>query len=218
VSVAAAAAAASLRDPGRVAAGWPLSAAEPLAMVLLHAMPDRLAHSLMAGRQARRLASAVPAEERELLVAAATLHDIGYAAAVRQTGFHPIDGARFLRATGAPDRLACLVAHHSEAQLLAAAKGLLPALAEFPRECSELSDALDYADLTTGPTGTLMSVPDRLADIGRRHADEAPPLRAARARRNPFLLEAAQRVRARLTAAGDGSAQTRASDGVAPRP
>lgn len=38
-----------------------------------------------------------------------------YAAALRDTGFHPIDGAKYLAAAGWPNRIASLVAHHSAA-------------------------------------------------------------------------------------------------------
>ena len=48
-------------------------------------------------------------DESEVLVAAAYLHDIGYAAELAQTGFHPLDGARFVRSMGelAPGGLGC---------------------------------------------------------------------------------------------------------------
>lgn len=51
------------------------------------------------------------------------------------TGFHPLDGARFLRdVTRADESLCCLVAHHSYAILDAAECGLAADLAaEFPR-------------------------------------------------------------------------------------
>jgi putative nucleotidyltransferase with HDIG domain len=35
-----------------------------------------------------------------VLVSAAWLHDIGYAPDIVETGFHPLDGARFLRRSG----------------------------------------------------------------------------------------------------------------------
>ena len=41
--------------------------------------------------------------DRELLVAAAYLHDIGYAPELAATGFHPLDGARHLRSLGDED-------------------------------------------------------------------------------------------------------------------
>ena len=38
------------------------------------------------------------------LVAAAWLHDIGYAPELVETGFHPLDGARYLRREGLMNR------------------------------------------------------------------------------------------------------------------
>lgn len=53
-----------------------------------------------------------------LLLAAATLHDVGYAPRLAATGFHPLDGARFLRDEhGAEERLVRLVANHSFAHV-----------------------------------------------------------------------------------------------------
>ena len=43
-------------------------------------------------------------ENAELLVAAAVLHDVGYAPTVALTGFHPLDDARYLAGLGASDR------------------------------------------------------------------------------------------------------------------
>jgi HD domain-containing protein len=176
---------------------WSSGHARWLARRLLRGLPDRMAHSLLAGVQARRVRATVPIADADLLVSAALVHDIGYAPALRHTGFHPIDGANFLLMLGAPHRLAALVAHHSESHLLAAAHGLLPELSRFRREQGPVADALAYADMTAGPHGTPMSVPDRLADIAARHAHEDPELVAARGARVPLLLAAAQRVQLR---------------------
>ena len=185
--------------------------AAALASEVLAELPDRLAHSRLAGRQARRLAGTVPPEDRDLLVAAALLHDIGYAPPLRNTDFHPLDGARHLAATAAPPRLAALVAHHSEARLLAEPRGLLAELKEFEREASPVSDALTYADMTAGPSGESMAVEDRLRDIEVRHRHEDAELLAARRARVPRLLAAADRVRHRLAAAG-GAAERAGED------
>jgi hypothetical protein len=88
----------------------------------------------------------VSKDERDLLVATAWLHDIGYAPELRQTGFHPLDGARHLESVGAPARLVQLVAHHSGAIYEAE-------LAVYEREDSPVLDALIFADMTTGPAG-----------------------------------------------------------------
>ena len=174
--------------------------AQQLARSLLGGLPDRWMHTQAAAAQALLVAAAVSPPERDLLIAAAWLHDIGYAAQLNETGFHPIDGARHLRALGAPLPLAALVADHSEAALLAEARGLLDQLeAEFPRAGLLVSDALAYADMTAGPTGQRMTVPDRLVDIRLRHAAEPAPLNAARLSREPLLTAAGARVQRRLT-------------------
>lgn len=175
-----------------------IATARSLAAALLAELPDRRAHSELAGVQARRLAAAVARDDRDLLVAAAHLHDIGYAHALRRTGFHPLDGARYLAAAGAPPRLAGLVAHHSEARLLARALGLASELDEFGLELSPVSDALTCADMTSGPTGEPITVRDRLCDIEARHRDDDPELFAVRLARAPLLLAACDRVRHRL--------------------
>ncbi|MDX2644346.1 HDIG domain-containing protein [Streptomyces sp. PA03-1a] len=92
----------------------PQGAAE-LAESLLPPLGNRWLHTQAVAARAREVSAAVPAGERDLLVAAAWLHDIGYAPELRDTGFHPVDGARHLEALGAPGRLVRLVAHHSGA-------------------------------------------------------------------------------------------------------
>ncbi len=44
-------------------------------------------------------------EDQQTLVVAAYLHDIGYAPSLAIEGFHPLDGARFVREQG-DDRVA----------------------------------------------------------------------------------------------------------------
>lgn len=102
------------------------------------------------------------------LLAAAHLHDIGYAPQLVQTGFHPLDGARFLRSQG-KERLASMVAHHSEARFEAALRHLDAELDTYARERSALADALIYCDLQTGPTGEHISLRERGADIKHRY-------------------------------------------------
>ena len=59
-----------------------------------------------------------------ILVAAAWLHDIGYAPELVETGFHPLDGARYLRRAGVDGQVVSLVAYHSCAQIEAEVRGL----------------------------------------------------------------------------------------------
>jgi HD superfamily phosphodiesterase len=112
----------------------------------------------------------LPAEDRELLISAAWLHDIGYAPALHDTGLHSLDGARYLRAVGAPPRLCRLVAHHTASIVEAESRGLAAVLEEeFPVEHSDVADALTYVDMTTGPQGQAMTVRERLREILERY-------------------------------------------------
>ncbi|MFF5096263.1 MULTISPECIES: HD domain-containing protein [Actinosynnema] len=158
---------------------------------------DRWAHVRGVARRAAELAATVPENDRGLLVCAAWLHDVGYAEPLRDSGFHPLDGARRLERDGWPPRLVGLVAHHSGASLVAAVLGLDDELARYPREDGPVADALTHTDQTTGPTGRRVSVPDRLAEVLERHGPGSPnalahPVRA------PRLLAVADRVERRL--------------------
>jgi hypothetical protein len=136
------------------------------------ALPARWRHVQAVAAQAERL-SAVPGVAGGLLVAAAWLHDIGYAPDLLDTGFHPIDGGRFLRKLGAEDRLACLVAHHSCAIYEARVRGLADVLpGEFPQEASPTYDALVFCDLTTGPAGRQVTYTARIKEIKERYGPD----------------------------------------------
>jgi len=76
--------------------GW----AADYAAELLSPLGDRWVHVQGVVRQAHRAAAILPPEEREVLVAAAYLHDLGYAPSLAVTGLHALDGARHLRAIG----------------------------------------------------------------------------------------------------------------------
>lgn len=108
--------------------------------------------------------------EAEVLVAAAYLHDIGYAPVIAMTGFHPLDGARFVRDSGSPE-LAALVAQHTGARNEALIRGI-ELVAEFPFDDSLLYRALSYCDLTTGPDGAPTNVDDRVAEICERYGSD----------------------------------------------
>lgn len=109
-------------------------------------------------------------EDRQALVGAAWLHDIGYATALSDTGFHPLDGARHLRRIGFDPRVTALVAHHSCAEIEAELRGLGAELrSEFPRERTIVADALCVCDFTTGPDGEPLSVTERLYEIRARY-------------------------------------------------
>ncbi len=133
-------------------------------------LPRRWAHTQGVAAQARRL-QLILGKDADLIVAAAWLHDIGYSPGIALTGFHPLDGARYLRdIRHAHTRLCRLVAHHSCAAIEAEERGLCDVLsAEFQPERPELTDALTYCDMTTGPDGRHLTVDERLTEIQTRY-------------------------------------------------
>jgi hypothetical protein len=140
-------------------------------------------------------------DDGELLVGAALLHDIGYAPGLACTGFHPLDGARYLRGLGGPDRLVNLVAHHSCARLEAELRGLADELAEFADERTALRDALWWADMTTTPDGGETTAAERVAEIQTRYGPDDLVSRFVR-RAWDDLNSAVERTQHRLEAAG----------------
>jgi HD superfamily phosphodiesterase len=128
----------------------------------------RWVHTQAVAKRASEIGGVVAIDDRPTLVAAAYLHDIGYTTELAETGFHPLDGAIWLRAHGL-ERLASLVAHHSGARFEAAARGYAERLAAFSEEQSAVADALTYCDLTTGPNGERISVASRLNEIKARY-------------------------------------------------
>jgi HD domain len=151
-------------------------------------------------RQAQRVSQALDEVDRPYLVAAAWLHDIGYAPVLAATAFHPLDGARHVRSLG-QERLARLVAYHSSARWEAEALGLSDELAAFPREDSPTADALTYCDMTTSPTGQHITLTGRLAEIAERYGPEHLVFRCLQ-RAHEYLAAAVQRTEQRLRTAG----------------
>lgn len=137
---------------------------------LLGSIGTRLPHVLTAASVARRLAPLFDPADADLLVAAATLHDIGYAPGLRHTGFHPLDGGLYLAEQGYSPRLAALVAHHSLAVIMAPGQGVSDLEAWFPRERSLVADALAFSDMHSAPDGTLVAARERIGDIAARHS------------------------------------------------
>ncbi|MEV4708660.1 HDIG domain-containing metalloprotein [Actinoplanes sp. NPDC049316] len=185
---------------GVLGPGGDVHRARDLAQTLLVDLPERWRHTIGVARRAEQVQDTVGSgTDGEALLIAAWLHDIGYAAELRDTGFHPLDGARHLAVTGWPPRIAVLVAHHSAARYLADTRGLAEQLEEFPCEQSPVSDALIYADQTVGPNGVTMNLEQRLTDMLHRHGPGSPNA-AAHARRAPELRAAVQRVDQRQAA------------------
>jgi hypothetical protein len=145
-----------------------ISWASEQAAMFLAPLGNRWLHVQGVVEQARQVGAILDIEDRVYLLAGAYLHDIGYAPSLQRTGFHPLDGAYFLRSHN-QDRLASLVAYHSEAQQEARLRGLYQELAQFPRETSAVADALTYCDMTTNAVGLSVSFQERIADILSRY-------------------------------------------------
>jgi HD domain len=154
---------------------WAVASSE----MLLSPLGPRWSHVRQVGEQARRIAHVVPPTDRDLLVAAAYLHDVGYAPDLAKTGFHPLDGARWVRDCGPGGRLAGLVAHHSCAIYEAQVRGLRDTLlSEFEPEDSATYDALVFCDMTIGPSGESFSFDERVNDIYERYGPDHEVSRA----------------------------------------
>lgn len=166
--------------------------------LLAEPLPVRWAHVEGVGHTAEGIAHIV-GQDAELLVCAAWLHDIGYSPDLNRAGFHPLDGARYLRDVIKTDeRLVRLVANHSCALIEARNRGLAEDLAdEFPAPDDFVLDALTYCDMTTSPTGERVDLDQRLDEAFRRYGDGHLVTRSLQEAR-PKLEASAKRVRAAL--------------------
>ncbi len=163
----------------------------------LGGLRPRWDHVQAVGRLAETLAPAFGSEGTEL-VAAAYLHDIGYAEQLVETGFHPLDGARFVQRLG-HERLASLVANHSGARYEADLRGIEALDEEFPFADTPLDRALTYCDMTIGPTGRSVDFDARVAEIQSRYGAEHTVSRAIHAAL-PELRRAVAATEAHLAA------------------
>ncbi|MDG4795446.1 HD domain-containing protein [Micromonospora sp. WMMD1082] len=184
-----------------VAMGWAATTGpdrDTARQLLETQLPRRWRHVQAVAAKAERISAAVPVDDRQVLVASAWLHDIGYSPDLVDTGFHPLDGGRWLRRAHHDDRVAALVAHHSCAWLEAEERGLDKVLtAEFAREDTPVTDALCFCDLTTGPDGQDFEVHARLAEIRSRYGAGHVVTRFI-VRAEPEIVAAVQRTERRL--------------------
>ncbi|MER5972717.1 HD domain-containing protein [Streptomyces sp. NPDC002055] len=165
------------------------------------ALPRRWAHSQGVAARAEEIGRLLH-KDANLLTAAATLHDVGYAPRLAITGFHPLDGARFLRDEHRADaRLTRLVANHSFALLEAEERGLREELAtEFPLlDDPLLVDALVYCDMTTTPDGGRTTARERVAEIVGRYGPDGVVGRFIQ-RAAPEIFSSVEKVEAALVA------------------
>src|SRR3954447_493733 len=111
----------------------PSNAEELARRLLAGALPRRWSHVVAVAQKARTIARGLT-QDGELLEATAWVHDVGYAPTVASSGFHPLDGAKYLNSHGAPKRVVDLVAFHSSARTEAREFGVADELAVFHDE------------------------------------------------------------------------------------
>lgn len=153
-------------------------------------MHPRWEHIRSAGRRAEELARTGLVPRR--IVVAAWLHDVGYGPALLDTGFHPLDGARFLRSNGWPEEVASLVAWHSAADRDAERRGLEDQLAAFAPPPQLELDMLNLIDLSTSPTGAAVTDCERIAEVIARHGPSSPTGSAKIIAREELLASSAR--------------------------
>jgi putative nucleotidyltransferase with HDIG domain len=175
-------------------------ARELAASLLAEPLPRRWAHTQGVAARAASLAR-VLGHHAELLESAAWLHDIGYSPDLATTGFHPLDGARFLRDAKRADPMLCrLVAHHSCACIEAEERGISDVLvSEFSPVHDDLMSALIYCDMTTDPDGNHVTYDERLTEIVSRYGGEHLVSRSMR-RAEPDVRRAIAEVDRMLSA------------------
>jgi hypothetical protein len=134
--------------------------------------------------------------DADAVMAAAWLHDVGYAPALAWTGFHPVDGAKFARESGFSELIVSLVAFHSGAEFEACERGQESLLATFTRPPRDLLDRVTYCDMTIGPDGSPIPVEDRIAEVLDRYGADDPVHRAMSPAKGPLLAAVARVQRA----------------------
>lgn len=148
-----------------------VAAAEELAADLLRHDSQRWAHTQAVAARAEQAGIGLNPEQVPALLAAAWLHDIGYAPELHDTGLHPLDGARYI----------------------ARVRGLERQMRPFDRPehtDGPLADALTWADQTSSPHGQSVDVHTRLADMLTRHGPDSPNAHA-HPERGPAIQQAA---------------------------
>ena len=144
---------------------------------LIAPLGDRWAHVQAVARQSGSCGGGLSAEDGDVLVAAAFLHDVGYAPSLNRLGFHPVDGAHpWPGAAGLPRR------HHSGARFEAEERGLVDKLAAVRRREADGLVVREFDELA--PTGRWGSPACRA--VGRRGATQPatarpPPTPSTRA-------------------------------------
>jgi hypothetical protein len=141
------------------------------ATILLPPLGDRWLHVQGVVAKAKGLSKLFKSEDSKALLIAAYLHDIAYAPSLIVTGFHPIDGARYIEPF-VGKRVADLVARHTQSHFEAASRGLTCELAPFTDEKTIITDALAYCDVFTDSKGNTVSLRQRREGVLARYGPD----------------------------------------------
>lgn len=162
---------------------------QTIARRLLVTVGTRYRHSACVAERAADAARVLlPLDAANTVTRAAWLHDIGYSPELAQTGFHALDGARWLRDRNVDPSVCDLVAFHTAAHAEAMVRGLADQLArEFDRPDAASLRVLTWADMTSSHTGHPCRVDDRIAEILGRYPAASPAFRAVSAARTELV-------------------------------
>lgn len=152
--------------------------------------------------RAHEVAATLPERERDVLLTAAALHDLGFAPVARETGFQPLDGARYLARFGFSERICALVANCVSARIEAELRDLSDAYRAYPDEEGPVRDGLWFCCITTASDGGRIDVDERVDQWPARYPEPLVVEFAARAR-GP-LRAAVERTERRLRAGDSG--------------
>ena len=151
--------------------------------------PNRRDHILAVSDYCREVGDLVSENHPELgcdsdlTERAGLVHDIGYLPEVqsfvrsskvyKDTGWHPIDGANFLRLRGEQE-LAQYIEGHGNSLEVAVAEHL----PLFEPSGHIIAKIVTFCDSQTGPTGERISYSERLKDIAARHGAQSVAVKA----------------------------------------
>ncbi len=128
----------------------------------------RIAHVLEIARRVRSSGELLGLKPFELDLAecAALLHDIGYWKPIALTGFHPIDGARFLEQQQESELAKLIVGHSCSPE-----EGELSGFPGIKQDDSLVAKLITYWDVQVKQGGYVVSYEERLAEIINRYGD-----------------------------------------------
>jgi hypothetical protein len=132
----------------------------------LAANPRRVLHIMEIARRVRQSGKLLGFSETDLDLSecAALLHDIGYWQPIATTGFHPVDGANFLKEQG-QEILADLIIGHS----CSPEEGKLMGFDGIEQSKTLIGKLITYWDVQVKQGGEVVSYKERFEDIINRY-------------------------------------------------